>query len=311
MTSHRPALLYPAMMLNVLIAAGTFLIAKSTLREFPPLVLALVRFVLASCALWPVARLLRPGKRIARQDRGRILLLGLLAIPLNQGLFLYGLRWASATHAALLYALTPTFIILIAAARGVRPSLRQVAGIVLAFAGVLALLLQRGLHFDPNSLLGDLLILAAVVAWALYLYLGRDLTRRHGPLLVTSESLLAGTLMFLPVGLVALWGFDFRTVSPAGWSGVAYLAWLTSGVNYLIFFWGIEHIGPAAVAVWSNLQPPATAAMAWALFHETLPAGFLFSGALILLGVWLAQGDRPARPPQGHAPELPPLAGCS
>jgi drug/metabolite transporter (DMT)-like permease len=309
MSARRPALLFPAMMLNVLIAAGTFLIAKATLREFPPLVLALVRFVLATCALWPVARLLRPGKRIAREDRGRILLLGLLAIPLNQGLFLHGMRWASATHAALLYALTPTFIILIAAACGTRPSLRQVAGIALAFAGVLTLLLQRGLHFDPNSLLGDLLILAAVVAWAFYLYLGRGLTRRHGPILVTSESLLAGTLMFLPIGLVALWGFDLRAVSPAGWSGVFYLAWLTSGVNYLIFFWGIEHLGPAAVAVWSNLQPPATAAMAWALFHEALPAGFLLSAALVLGGVWIAQGARSDRPPRGHEPVVPPLAG--
>ncbi len=294
------------MLLNVFIAAGTFLIAKSTLREFPPLVLALVRFVLASCVLWPAARLLRPRARLARADRGRILLLGLLAIPLNQGLFLYGMRWASATHAALLYALTPTFIILIAAACGTRPTLRQILGVVLAFAGVFLLLLQRGLHFDPHSLRGDLLILAAVVAWAFYLYLGRGPTRRYGPLLVTSESLVAGTLIFLPIGLVAAWGFDFRAVSAAGWSGVLYLAWLTSGVNYFIFFWGIGHIGPAAVAVWSNLQPPATAALAWAFFHEALPAGFLLSAALVLTGVWIAQRAEPPgarrEPPADAAP---------
>ena len=108
--------------------------------------------------------------------------------------------------------------------------------------------------------------------------------------------------MFLPVGLVALWGFDLRTVSTAGWSGVLYLAWLTSGLNYLIFFWGIEHIGPAAVAVWSNLQPPATALMAWALVREALPAGFLLSAALVLGGVWLAQGARPDRPSTGRDP---------
>ncbi len=295
----------PAMLLNVLIAAGTFLIAKATLREFPPLVLGLVRFVLASLLLWPLARLLRPGKRIAPGDRGRILLLGLLAIPLNQGLFLYGMRWASATHAALLYALTPTFIILIAAVRGTRPSPRQVVGVALAFAGVFLLLAQRGLHFEAASLRGDLLVLAAVVAWSLYLYLGRGPTCRYGPLLVTSESLVAGTLIFLPVGLAALWGFDLRTVSLAGWSGVFYLAWLTSGLNYLIFFWGIEHLGPASVAVWSNLQPPATAAMAWALFHEALPAGFLLSAALVLAGVWIAQRAEPAR----ERPEPPPAGG--
>ena len=293
MSARRPALLLPAMAINVLIASGTFLVAKSTLREFPPLVLALFRFTLATCALWPVTRLLRPGKRIAPEDRRRILLLGFLSVPANQAMFLYGMQWASASHAALLYALTPTFIILIAAVRGARPSPRQLAGIVLAFAGVLTLLLQRGLHFERRSLLGDLLILVAVVAWALYLYLGRGVTRRYGPLLVTAESVAAGTLMFLPIGLLALGGFHPAATTTTGWSGLFYLAWLTSGVNYVIWFWGVEHLRPAATAVWSNLQPPITALMAWGLLGEPLPAGFLVSAALVLGGVWIAQRSVP------------------
>jgi len=293
MSVRRPALLHPALACNVLIASGTFLIAKSTLREFPPLVLALFRFVLATALLWPATRLLRPGKRIAAAHRGRVWLLGLLAVPLNQALFLIGMQWASASHAALLYALTPALLILIAAARGARPSARQSAGIVLAFTGVLVLLLERGLHFDPRSLQGDLLILLAVMAWALYMHLGRDLTRRYGPLLVTAEVIAAGTTLFLPVGLLALRGFHPATVTATGWSGLLYLAWLTSGLNYVIWFWGVEHLRPVATAVWSNLQPPVTAIMAWALLREPLPAGFLLSAALVLGGVWTAQGVGP------------------
>ena len=302
MSARRPALLYVALSFNVLISAGTFLVAKATLREFPPLVLGLFRFVLATGLVWPVTRLLRPGKRIAREDRGRIWLLGLLGVPLNQALFLYGMQWASASHASLLYALTPTLIILAAAVRGVRASLRQAAGIVLAFAGVFMLLVQRGLHFDPRSLQGDLLVLIAVVAWALYLYLAGDLTRRYGPLLVTAEALAAGTILFLPLGLFSLRGFTPSAITLAGWSGLFYLAWLTSGVNYIIWFWGVEHLRPVATAVWSNLQPPTTAIMAWALLHEPLPAGFLLSGVLVLGGVWTAQETRPAAEPALSAP---------
>lgn len=297
MSARRPALLMPAMAFNVLIASGTFLVAKSALREFPPLVLALLRFVLATALLWPATRLLRPGKRIAPADRRRIWLLGLLSVPLNQALFLFGMQWANASHASLLYALTPAFIILVAVTRGVRPTPAQVAGIALAFAGVLLLLLQRGLHFDPRSLWGDLLILLAVVAWALYLFLARDLTRRYGPLVVTAEAVAAGTVLFLPIGLVALRGVHLGSVSPAGWSGLFYLAWLTSGLNYVIWFWGVEHLRPVATAVWSNVQPPVTALMAWALLHEPLPAGFLLSAALVLGGVWTVQEGARERVP--------------
>src|SRR5207244_216055 len=136
----------PALALNVLISSGTFLVAKRTLAEIPPLPLALMRFVLASALLVPTLRLLRPEKRIAPADRRSIFILGMLAVPLNQGLFLMGMRWASASHAALLYALTPAMVVLfVGASGGPRPTLLSIGGIVLAFAGVLMLLVQRGL----------------------------------------------------------------------------------------------------------------------------------------------------------------------
>src|SRR5881396_2614960 len=115
---ERPPLLLPGLALNVLIASGTFLVAKRTVAEFPPLTLGLFRFVFATVLVWPTVRLLRPTKRIAPNDRPAIWLLGLLAVPLNQGLFLVGMKWASASHAALLYALTPAAVSLLIAARG-------------------------------------------------------------------------------------------------------------------------------------------------------------------------------------------------
>jgi drug/metabolite transporter (DMT)-like permease len=288
MARPRPTLLLPALGLNVMIASGTFLVAKGTLREFPALTLALFRFLLASALLWPAVRLMRPGKRVAPADRGRIVLLGLLAVPLNQGLFLYGMQWASASHAALLYALTPAFVLLFVS-RGMPPGWRQAGGVVLAFLGVLMLMLQRGIHFDRHSVRGDVLILAAVAAWALYLVAGRGVTRRYGPLIVTSEALVTGTLLYLPIGLFALRGFHPGAIGAASWTGLFYLAWLTSAVNYVIWFWGLEYLKPSTVALLTNLQPLVTVALAWWLLHEPLPAGFALSTALVLGGVWLTR----------------------
>ncbi len=300
---RRPALLLPALALNLLLSSGTFLVARRTLTEFPALPLSMLRFVLAAGALWPLTRWLQPNVRIRRQDRGRILLLGILAVPLNQCLFLVGMQWASASHAALLYALTPAFVLLFGLGADVRPGWLVLAGVALAFAGVLTLLLQRGLHFDPHSVRGDLVIFAAVIAWSLYLVLGRDVTRRYGPLVVTSEALLAGTLVFLPLGLWSLRDFHPGRISLPAWSGLFYLAWLTSGVNYVIWFWGLQYLKPASVALLTNLQPLVTVAMAWMFLGESLPAGFVVSTLLVLAGVWLSQHgvmraarQRPAEP---------------
>jgi drug/metabolite transporter (DMT)-like permease len=307
MTSRpRPAVMFTSLALNVLIASGTFLVAKSALGEFPPLVLALLRFTLATALLWPIVRIFRPGVRIAREDRPRIWLLGLLAVPLNQGLFLIGMQWASASHAALLYALTPAFVVLILAVQSrTRPALAQLAGIAVAFVGVLLLLFQRGLHFDRHSVRGDVLVFLAVIAWAAYLVAGRSITRRYGPLVVTSESLLAGTVMYLPIGLVALVRFHPATISGTGWLGLFYLAWLTSVLNYVLWFWALQHLKAATVAMLTNLQPIVAAAMAWVFLREVLPAGFLLSTLLVLAGVWLTRLGAESIGPE------PPTAGAA
>lgn len=288
----------PALALNLLIASGTFLVAKRTVAEIPPLPLALFRFTLATSLLWPAVRWLRPHKRIAPEDRRAVWLLGLVAVPLNQGLFLLGMKWTSASHGALMYALTPALVALFLAARGGgRPRPLQLVGIAIAFAGVLLLLVQRGLHFDRHGALGDLLVAAAVVAWAIYLVAGRRLARRYGPLVVTSEALLAGTIIYLPIGLVSLLWFHPAAVSPTAWGGLFYLAWLTSAINYVLWFWGLQYLKPATVAMITNLQPIVTAAMARMFFGEILPAGFIVSTVLVLAGVWLARIGAPEPEP--------------
>jgi drug/metabolite transporter (DMT)-like permease len=155
---------------------------------------------------------------------------------------------------------------------------------------------QRGLHLDRRSLLGDLLVLAAVVAWAAYLVAGRRLIRRYGPLVVTAEALMVGTLIYLPIGVATSLRFDPAPISTGGWAGLFYLAWLTSAVNYVIWFWGLEHLKPSSVALLTNLQPIVTAALAWALLREPLPGGFALSSALVLVGVWMTQAATAVKP---------------
>jgi drug/metabolite transporter (DMT)-like permease len=147
---------------------------------------------------------------------------------------------------------------------------------------------------------GDLIVCGAVIAWAAYLALGTTLTRRYGPLLVTSEAMLAGAIIYLPIGLISLVGFDPSRISPVAWAGLFYLAWLTSGVNYVVWFWGLQHLKATTVATLTNAQPIIAAAMARAFLGERLPAGFLVSAALVLAGVWItrAAGERVPDPEQ-------------
>ena len=101
-----------AMLLHSLLSAGTYLAAKRALAELSPFEVALFRFSLAGAfyaGLWRWS-----GVRIARRDLLALAGLGVLGIPVNQGLFLYGMSLTTPGHGALLYALAPVFVFLLA-----------------------------------------------------------------------------------------------------------------------------------------------------------------------------------------------------
>jgi len=281
-----------AMLLHSAISAGTYLAAKRALAELSPFEVALARFVLAGAVY--VALLLARPPRVARRDLAGLAALGFVAIPLNQGLFLGGLSLTTPGHAALLYATTPVFVFLIGAWRGEeRATPRKLAGIGVAFAGVAVVLASRGQLSGAGDaragLAGDVLVLLAVMAWAVYVVFGKAYVGRYGVVTTTGLTVVIGTLLYVPLGLAVSREASFRAVSPVGWASVAYLVILTSVVAYLVYYWSLARAEASRVAIWSNTQPVLTALLAWAIHGDPLTGAFLAGGALVIAGVALTQ----------------------
>ena len=281
-----------AMLLHSALSAGTYLFAKRALGELSPFELALARFSLAALAY---AGLLawRPV-RVARGDLARLAVLGFVAIPLNQGLFLFGLSWSTPGHAALLYAMTPVFVFLLALARREeKGSLLKVAGIATAFAGAAVVLVARGQLSGragaSRALFGDVLVLLAVVAWAVYVVWGKPYAERYGVVATTGITIVTGSLLYLPLGLAFSRSSSFAALSPVGWGSVAYLVVLTSVVSYLLYYWALAREDASRVAIWSNTQPVLTALLAWAVYGDPLTPPFVVGGLLVIAGVVMTQ----------------------
>ena len=279
------------MLLHSVISAGTYIAAKRALFELSPFELALVRFTGAGAVFG--ALLWRRHVHIARRDLVGLAVLGFVAVPLNQGFFLAGLSWSTPGHAALLYALTPIFVFVFARIRlGERATALKLVGIAVAFAGVVVVLTARGsvaLGGSRRMLAGDLLILLAVIAWAIFAVGGKVYAERYGSVTSTSAAIVAGTLLYLPVGLAASDLSRFRALSTVGWTSVAYLVALTSVAAYLLYYWALARAEASRVAIWSNLQPVLTALLAWGIYGERLTAPFLAGGAMVLAGVVLTE----------------------
>ncbi|MFN2546138.1 MAG: DMT family transporter, partial [Myxococcales bacterium] len=179
----RPTLVYGVLIVQTFLSAGTYLFGKRALTEIPSLPLGIIRFSGASLLLSLLLLRLKPrGERFPpRRAWRKIVLLAFVAVPLNQGFFLYGLQLSTAAHAALLYTLTPLFVLLLAQALIAEfPGWRTAVGTALALGGTIWVLLQRGLDLSRGPLIGDLLLLVAVVAWSIYTAEGRGMVGEFG-----------------------------------------------------------------------------------------------------------------------------------
>lgn len=260
-----------------------------------PLAVALLRFTLATVVLLVTQRVRGPWPGIDRKDFPKILLLGFLVVPINQGFFLFGLARSTASHAALLYALTPLAVLLLARRMlGEGAVLSKLAGTAVAFLGVSIILLERGLAHEREVLVGDLMLLLAVFAWALYTVLSKPLTMRYGAMPVTTWSIAVGTVYTLPAYLLPGAIPPLPTIRPEVWAGILYLAIGTSVIAYPLWMYALKHLEASKVAITTNLQPILTAIFSWIFFRERFTPGFVVGAILVLAGVTWVETRRAA-----------------
>ena len=159
------------------------------------------------------------------------------------------------------------------------------------------MLFQRGLDVSSGPLIGDLLLFVAVLAWTVYTVEGRELATKVGALPTIAWTIVAGTVLYLPLGLGALlvpsYRADIAHASAQAWAGVAYLIVMTSVVAYLLWSWALAHLAAARVAIFNNLQPLATALMAQTFLGDRVTVGFYLAAAVVIGGVLLAQWRAP------------------
>ncbi len=282
---------YLALTAQTLIAAGTFLVAKDATALFTPLQLVWFRLMLSAVLMASAHLLVRRGRPWPKAgDRRRLALVGILGVSLNQVLFLFGIRLSTPLHAALLYAFTPVLVLAAAALwLNERASVGKLFGVALAVGGVVLVLLAKGLTLSSGPLAGDLLILCAVVAWAGYTLAGKDVLRRVDPFTAITWAMVVGALTVLPAAPWVWRGFHPTAPGLRGWLEVLYLSAMTSGLAFTFWYYALRRLEPSQVAVFTNLQPPATALLAWLVFGLVPGAQVVAGGLLVLTGVTLVQ----------------------
>jgi len=288
--------------LTALFWAGNSIVGRAARDLVPPVALAFWRWSIALLILLPFAwPHLRRDLPALRRSWPIVVLLGLLGVGAFNTLLYSGLQHTTALNSMLVQAAQPPLILLTGVLLfGDRAWARQVAGVGLALAGVVTILLRGdwGSLFDLRLNVGDALILVAVVLWSIYSVLLRKRPAVH-PLSFLAASFAVGVAAVLPVYAAEIAAGRRIVASAPSFAAIAYVSLFPSLLAYACFNRGVELIGSAATGAFLNVMPVFGAGLAMMFLGERLEGFHLAGVALIAVGVLLATRRTAARPGGG------------
>ncbi len=273
-----------------------FAMIKYALAAFTPLAFNAVRFCIASVLVAAVMRAQNGLSLPAPEHRWRIVGLGVIGNVVYQGCFIVGLSLTQAGTASLILAITPVITALLSTLTGhERPGVRTWGGAALSITGV-GLITGTGLTVEgPQAIVGDLILLGAAAAWALYTVGSREMVRTYGSIRTTAWTMWVGTLGLLVIGAPQLAQQEWTGLGWRVWGGLMYSAVFGIALAYLIWYRSVEKIGNTRTSIFSNLTPVVAMIFAALLLNERPSQWALLGAAVTLSGVMIVRSD------PGHA----------
>jgi len=283
----------------VLIWGANFSVVKFALRDLSPLAFNGLRFIISSACLLVFLRMSGDSPRIERRHWPAIIGLGFVGTTVYQIVFIYGIDWTFAGNASLMLSATPIFTTLFSvASRQERTSLPVAAGVLLSVAGIALVVLGGpvGVSFTAGTVAGDLMVLAAGIAWSVYTVGSAPLVHRYGVLPVTATTTWAGTLGLLIASLPAFLRQNWSTVRPVSWLALLYSGGFAIAVAYFLWYQSVRQIGSTRTAVYTNFVPVVALVIAWLTLGEAPTLVQVIGAGGIIAGTLLVRAGKIERP---------------
>lgn len=277
--------------------AGNLVLGRALGPVFPPVSLAVGRWVVALAVLTPfVWRQAWRERLLLARHWTLIAACGAFGIAGYNALGYIALQTVPAASVAFLNSTLPLMVPLAAVVLGgERITRKSIVGIAISFLGV-AWIVARG---DMASLAAlrfqgaEPLVLLAVANYAVYSALLRRKPAEIGPLVFLAATMAAGLLVLMP-----FWAFELARgahipIDPASIAAVVYIGVFASLFAFILWSRCVATLGATVTGVSFHLVALFTALLAFAVLGEPVRAFHVGGIALILLGFFVTTLRRP------------------
>ena len=260
---------------------------KLLLQQWPPLFARGLAGICASLILAALARSQRQSLAVPPVAIPRLLFASFTNVFVWMGFSTVAMKFVTVGEGALIVYTMPIWAMLFAwPFLHVRPTIRDVAALVLGVTGVVLLLSGNGFAFGAGKLSGIALALSCAILFAL----GNVVNRKPlpmSPLVVVVWQVGLGCLAMLIIGVV----FEhpnYAAITPLGVSCFVYMTLMSMGICYLTWFETLRRLPPTSASTGLLLVPAIGVVSAGIILGEPLGLREVAAMVLTLGGVTLA-----------------------
>lgn len=265
-------------------------LSKVLVLVFPIFLLAWLRFGIAAVAMAGWVKRSADEPTLSRHDRWLLFFESFFGNFLFSICMLFGVAMSSALAAGVIMAGIPAAVAVMSRVfLQERISGRVMLGIACAVGGIaLVSFTKNSDATQASSLLGNLLLIGAVLCEASYVVMGKKLTGRVSPKRISALINLWGLALVTPLGLWQALSFDFGAVATGSWCLLLFYSIAASMVTVWLWMTGLKHVPAAKAGIFTVLLPVSAAAVGVLLLGEKFSAAQAAAFALALAGVVLA-----------------------
>jgi drug/metabolite transporter (DMT)-like permease len=263
-------------------------VTKFLLGELPPLTLRGVTGVIGALLLAALALLRGQSLRVDRARWPRLMLAALLNVTGWMVLMGLALLWLPASETALIAYTMPVWASLLAwPVLGERPTLLRTVSLLMAFAGLAAIMGGNGVTASAAKWPGIVMALCGSIGFALGTVLAKKLPLDMAPIPAAAWQIGLGCFPVAIVGL-AIETTHLGNVSPIGWWLLVYSTLIQFCIAYVSWFAALSRL-PASVAAIGTMAVPVIGVVASAVaLNEPLGPVQIVALLFTLAGVVLA-----------------------
>ena len=269
-----------------------FLYINLAVKEIPPLTLGASRFALAALILFAILKL--QGRSLPKDKATwkHFIISGLAQSALPFTLASWGQQYVDSVLAAILFATTPLFTMLMARLlhSGETLGSGKIIGATIGFGGVLALFLP-GLSGGIELTIWGMV---AIIGSAVLIGFALVYTQKHllgmPPLVAPTGQIIATLPLLLPLSLIIDQPFRMPIPSLTAIGALLLITVLSTVVAFVLYFRVMEAVSATDMSLTTYLNPVIAAVLGVLILGESFGPFTIIGSGLILFGAAVVNG---------------------